>query len=255
MGKLRSGERIDNNDRSFALTADAALSNRIAVIFGSTRNHVDVPDYRGQLCAGLVDVIGTTTTAEQYASGDTDVCIVRKGIIAYLSGDTHAIGTKLSIYNTTGDLGTWLPGHHCVGVALETVSTAGDWGLAYFDANGLGSHGGHYVIAGGTFAADGSFTTGAPAGKYRYGFHVENTTANAVTGGLDIGTTSSGEELMSQQAIGASEEHYITYDLGTLVTAAAAVDLTANDTIYVSAHSAWNSASLYIWMILELLPE
>jgi hypothetical protein len=256
MGQVRSGERIDNKDRSFALTADAALLNRIAVIFGSTRNHVDVPDYRGQICAGLVDVIGTTATAETYASGDTDVCIARKGILAYRSGDTHAIGTKLSIYNTDGDLGTWLPGHHCCAIALETVSTAGDWGLAYFDANGsLGSHGGHYIIAGGAFAADGSFTTGAPAGFYKYSFVVEETNNQAVTGGLDIGTTSSGEELVSQQAISGLDLVEIAYD-NTLTTAAAAIDLTANDSIYVSAHTNWTSApSVTIWMILELLYE
>lgn len=69
---------------------------------------------------------------------------------------------------------------------------------------------------------------------------IKNTTANAVTGGIDIGTTASGNDIVSAEAVGAS----------------AVVDATiiqefwsdVNDTdLYISAVTAWNSANLTLY--------
>lgn len=89
-----------------------------------------------------------------------------------------------------------------------------------------------------TTTVDTSFVI--PAGYAIDDWIIENTTANAVTGGLDIGTTDTGVDVASAFAVGAS---FIGF-----ITAAALLkkyfSRTVNTTIFVVAHTSWNSASL-----------
>lgn len=73
---------------------------------------------------------------------------------------------------------------------------------------------------------------------------IVNTTANAVTGGIKIGTTSGGTEVVVAQAVGANE---------LVVIADASIlkrlfSTTASTTLYIQAVTSWNSASLNIYI-------
>lgn len=65
---------------------------------------------------------------------------------------------------------------------------------------------------------------------------VRNRTANAVTGGLNIGTSSGGQQVLAAQAVAASA----VLDL----TPVATVLTTTAQTLYIQAVTAWNSADL-----------
>lgn len=71
---------------------------------------------------------------------------------------------------------------------------------------------------------------------------VHNTTANAVTGGVRIGTTNGGADVVAALTVGASAL--------TFVAAAALLkrwfSRTAAQTLYIQAVTGWNSASLDI---------
>jgi hypothetical protein len=80
---------------------------------------------------------------------------------------------------------------------------------------------------------------------------VHNTTANALTGGLDCGLTTNGVEIVSGEAIGANAEVVCTLvQSGTI----GGTFTTADDTIYFSDgddDANWNSASLEITVSME----
>lgn len=88
-----------------------------------------------------------------------------------------------------------------------------------------------------------------PAGHMIMGIVIYNRTANAVTGGLDIGTTDGGQEVVAAKAVGAS----------ALITLADTdildrlFSLTDTQTLYLTAASAWNSANLDVWFLAEKL--
>jgi hypothetical protein len=92
---------------------------------------------------------------------------------------------------------------------------------------------------------DTTFTV--PAGYMIESIAIRNTTANAVTGGIKIGTTSGGTDVVAAQAVGAS---------ALVVIADAAILLryfsaTADTTLYLQDVTAWNSASLEVWVSLR----
>ena len=80
---------------------------------------------------------------------------------------------------------------------------------------------------------------------------VHNTTANALTGGLDVGLTTNGVEIVSAEAIGANAEVVCTLiQSGTI----GGTFTTADDIIYFSDgddDTNWNSASLEITVSME----
>ncbi len=85
-------------------------------------------------------------------------------------------------------------------------------------------------------------TATIPAGCRILGITIQNTTANAVTGGVNIGTTALGNDVLSAQAVGGN----------ALLTVADASILkhifsqSASQQLFISAGAAWNSASLTI---------
>jgi hypothetical protein len=101
------------------------------------------------------------------------------------------------------------------------------------------------IVLEGTFAANGTFTV--PAG-YRISFvDITNTTANAVTGGVHLGTTALAHDVVNAKTVGANAR-----------TSIETVDkrfFAAEQIIYISAHTAWNSASLNFVITLDQMTD
>lgn len=96
-------------------------------------------------------------------------------------------------------------------------------------------------------AADSSFYI--PAGYAITGVIIENTTANAVTGGIDIGVTDGGTTVVNQFAVGANAIVHIP-EASLLLRF---WSRTVVQQLFLIAHTAWNSASLNVWITLEKL--
>lgn len=92
----------------------------------------------------------------------------------------------------------------------------------------------------------GNSTVVIPKGYMIEAIYVKNTTANAITGGIKLGTTSGGTEVISALAIGANYNDAI--DNSSVILKKFFSD-TANTTLYLQAVTAWNGASLN-WMIV-----
>lgn len=86
-------------------------------------------------------------------------------------------------------------------------------------------------------------TATVKAGHVIKRIYIYNTTANAVTGGIKIGTTNGGTELISSITVGAND--FCTLDTAYLLST------TSDTTIYIQAVTAWNSASLDIVIQME----
>jgi parallel beta-helix repeat protein len=98
-----------------------------------------------------------------------------------------------------------------------------------------------------TLAANGTFTV--PAGMSIESIIYENTTANAVTGGVRFGTTNGGAQVVTAQAIGANGVGEIT-DANILLRFFSS---TAQQILYIQAVTAWNSASVKFYIKLKPL--
>ena len=88
-----------------------------------------------------------------------------------------------------------------------------------------------------------------PANAYILGIQVENLTANAVTGGLKIGTTAGGVDVVAALTVGASAKTFVL-DAALLLRFFSS---TAPQTIYLDAVTAWNSAKLNVRVIYTVL--
>lgn len=93
--------------------------------------------------------------------------------------------------------------------------------------------------------SDSSFSI--PAGFAISAIYLEETAGNAVTGGINIGVTDGGSTIVNAFAVGASAIKHI---------AEASLLLrwwsrTVAQTIYLTAASAWNSASLNVTIVLD----
>lgn len=82
-------------------------------------------------------------------------------------------------------------------------------------------------------AANGTVTL--PKGAYLDAIWFRNRTANAVTGGIRVGTTNGGTEVVAAQAVAGSS---VSKNLPTV----GAYSATADTVLYVQAVTAWNSA-------------
>ena len=94
-------------------------------------------------------------------------------------------------------------------------------------------------------AAAGSFNV--PAGYAIQYVFIQNTTANAITGGLKFGTTAGGTDVVAAQAVGANA---ILSVLSADITKRI-FSRTAPQTVYFTAVTAWNSASVDIKILLK----
>lgn len=95
-------------------------------------------------------------------------------------------------------------------------------------------------------AITGNSTVIVPAGYSIDRIYIKNTTANAVTGGIKIGTTSGGTDVVNALAIGANYNNIVE---DSSIVAKQFFSDTANTTLYLQAVTSWNSASLNITLI------
>lgn len=79
---------------------------------------------------------------------------------------------------------------------------------------------------------------------------IENTTANAITGGLRIGTTDGGIDVVVALTV-AGNALSIVPDATLLKRL---FSTSAAQTLYLQAVTLWNSASLNVWLIGQVLP-
>jgi hypothetical protein len=94
-------------------------------------------------------------------------------------------------------------------------------------------------------AADTTFNV--PAGYAIEAITIRNTTGNAVTGGVKIGTTAGGTDVVAAQAVGANALVTVT-DASILKRYFSA---TLETTLYVEDVTSWNSASLEVAIALR----
>lgn len=83
-----------------------------------------------------------------------------------------------------------------------------------------------------------------PANAVIRAIYIRNTTANAVTGGINIGTAAGGAQVAS--AIAVAGNALVVIDGASLVSTGKYLSATLNTVIYISAVTAWNSAALDI---------
>lgn len=90
-------------------------------------------------------------------------------------------------------------------------------------------------------------TATVPAGHAIRSIYIRNSTANAVTGGIIIGTTDGGSDVMAALAVGANAIPLVT-DALTLKRYFSA---SATQTLFIQAVVSWNSSSLDILIQTE----
>lgn len=86
-----------------------------------------------------------------------------------------------------------------------------------------------------------------PAGYSILQIIVANTTANAVTGGVKIGTTTGATNVVLALAVGANSIQAIP-DASVLIKV---FSRTVNQTLFLQAVTSWNSANLNIYFVLR----
>ena len=94
-------------------------------------------------------------------------------------------------------------------------------------------------------------TAEVPAGYAILAMIVENTTANAVTGGVKVGTTAGGTDVVVALTVGASALTFVA-DAALLKRL---FSMSAAQTLHIQAVIAWNSANLNISFVLANLNQ
>lgn len=120
--------------------------------------------------------------------------------------------------------------------------------LGYFRSQGFSSVPGLTSTIFNTGVATGTtnFPIGIiPAGAYIQQIIFSNSVAAAVTGGISIGSTASGTDVVAAQACGAS---CLTFTTDAL-TLKRVFSLTAPTTLHAAAVTAWNSANVTITVV------
>ena len=82
-----------------------------------------------------------------------------------------------------------------------------------------------------------NFSVPMPAGFRLKGIYIRNNTANAVTGGIRIGSVTTGTQHLTAQAVAASGVYY------AVPTVIAPIVATAGD-LFIEAVTSWNAANL-----------
>lgn len=78
---------------------------------------------------------------------------------------------------------------------------------------------------------------------------VQNVTVNAVTGGIKIGTTAGGVDVVAAQPVGANA-------LTSIASASIALQVfstVATQQLFIDAVGAWNSANVSVWILYNIL--
>lgn len=94
----------------------------------------------------------------------------------------------------------------------------------------------------------GNSTVVVPKGYAIEMIYIKNTTANAITGGIKLGTTSGGTDVLNALAVAGSFNNVVE---NSSVVLKKFFSDTANTTLYLQAVSSWNNASLNFALILR----
>lgn len=176
-----------------------------------------------------------------------DGCTIYIGNIRVQGGTTQFTGCQISFGTGTSFVSTTSKAYFsdCQFASLPpTVSGANAAILknCYYNGNLMTTIDKHYDRDS-TRTSDFTFTI--PKGSFIKNILIHNTTANEITGGLRIGTTSGGQEVVSDTAIDANYINSLTLNK-------TAFSETADTTIYVQAVTAWNSASIRFIIDLDV---
>ena len=106
-------------------------------------------------------------------------------------------------------------------------------------------------IFGGALTTSGIIANGAigilPVNAKLRAIYIGNTTANAVTGGINIGTAALGSDVVSAAVVGANG--LVTISGASLLKTW--VSLTAATPLFISAVTAWNAASVSVELVFD----
>lgn len=173
------------------------------------------------------------------------VAVTSIGVTHYIAADAHLPGAKVGVRDVNGRLGIVPAGQPYLMIALKPVTAQDDIGLGLVQPGVMGRD--IRVIA---TAKTANFSLAAAfpeAGTYLiHAIVIIETAGNAVTGGINIGTANGGAQVVSAQAVGANAQV-------TAVLAKAVHVVSAAQTLFVAAHTAWNDASINLFFLAERL--
>lgn len=142
------------------------------------------------------------------------------------------------------------------GGLTDTASIEDSIFVDYTVPSGTGDSYAFEVVMGRTnpirlMAVTNDIETSIPAGYSIAQINIFNTTANAVTGGIRIGTTAAGTDVVVAQAVGANAILTIA-DADVLLKF---FSTTVAQSLFIEAVTAWNSANLNIYVVLNKLNQ
>lgn len=180
----------------------------------------------------LVDVTGTTPITAITLGQGKHRTLRFTGILTFTNSSSLVIQGGASKTTAAGDMAD------CYGYAAGVVR------CTYLPLSGasndpLAVTGVRKVVATGQTAA---FTMTLPAGAIINWIVFKNTTTNVVTGGMKVGVTLGGTEVVNAVAVGNSV--YVT-----AFPLVRSVSLASPATLYFDAVSAWNSANLNVTIL------
>lgn len=126
------------------------------------------------------------------------------------------------------------------------LSAQADAGWFFSQGYTLGAN--LFSIAATAITAQDFVSLKVPAGAYVHNIVVQNTTANAVTGGIKVGTTAGGVDVVAALTCGANCYTFVA-DTALLKRLFSA---TASQQLSIDAVTAWNSASVDVTVFYSL---
>lgn len=205
----------------------------------------------GNKCRGLlVDYIGQRTGGVGSKISNCEDSILRQIL-------TNAALFSASGQNITGGITYGSGNNECLIVeqtrdgAISTVSSGTVAGILKDQSDGAETLYGPQaaglkkIVL--TLTNDGTFSV--PANHYISEIFINNTTANAVTGGVKIGTTSGATDVLAAFAVGANAKLYVP----TANLLKKWFSTSAAQTCFFQDVTSWNSANLTVTIILGVL--
>ena len=178
-------------------------------------------------------------------SDGADISVVTGGQVEAIAGDTLTFGDEVALLGTTARMWKARAGEPVAGTCLQAATVGQSFKMFLAPTPGTGMF--EIDNDGTQITADAEITTRIPAGTYVIDHIAGTETAgNAITGGLDVGTASGGAQIGNNLAVSASTlyDYYGASLATTIVTVAACAS------VFLSAETNWNSASIRFNLML-----
>jgi hypothetical protein len=190
--------------------------------------------------------MGTRTVIEQ--------CAIGSGSLTELLRFEHATGLSMFGANPVINQNRHFRPRQYAAASLPTAASGDMIASSDLIAAPLVSDGTEWLSPGvlRKYAVTANTTISVPAGWALEAIHIENTTANAVTGGIRIGTTAGGTEFVTAWAVAGNAK--LTSPGPTLTgfnTNFNFFSRTVAQTLFIEAVTAWNSASLQMSFVMR----